>query len=129
MKTSPKNKSGVKKLFRLLVNFIVAFIVYRLIIELGAREIMVYYIGTTAYAVTIAILFCVFYAKNGFSFSSIPVEDIQFPDGIAEEEKSAYVERTLKNRAQAKSLLYIIFPMILTVLLDYASMLISGFFS
>ena len=120
---SPKGK---RTLLKLLINFCIAFLVYRGIIELGKIHVMIYYVGSSLYALTMAVLFCVYYAKNGFTFSTEPVLP---PADMDAEEKKLFCEKAAKGKAQARSLLFIIAPMALTVMIDYVMLLLESFFA
>ncbi len=128
MKNNQKGLSakGKRTLFQLLINFCIAFAVYRGIIELGKINVMIYYIGSSVYALVIAVLFCVYYAKNGFTFST---EAVLPPADLSEEEAKLFTETTAKKKRQARALLFIIAPMALTVMIDYVMLLLESFFA
>jgi hypothetical protein len=88
---SPK---GNRTLIKLLINFCIAFLIYRGIIELGKLNVMIYYVGSSIYALIIAVLFCVYYAKNGFTFSTEPVLP---PADMNAEEAKSFCENAAKN--------------------------------
>ena len=96
------------------------------IIELGKIHVMIYYVGSSLYALAIAVLFCVYYAKNGFTFSN---EAVLPPADMEADEKKIFIEKSAKNKAQAKSLLFIIAPMAVTVMIDYVMLLLESFFA
>ncbi|MBR4932880.1 MAG: hypothetical protein IKV40_00590 [Clostridia bacterium] len=120
---SPKGK---RTLLKLLINFCIAFFVYRGIVELGKVHVMIYYVGSSIYALVIAVLFCVYYAKNGFTFSTEPALP---PAGASAEEAKLFTEKAAKSKSQARSLLFIIAPMALTVMIDYVMLLLESFFA
>ncbi len=128
MKSNKKglSKKGKRTLLKLVINFCIAFLVYRGIIEFGKLNVVIYYVGSSIYALTIAVLFCVYYAKNGFTFSTEPVLT---PADMDTEEKKLFCERYAKGKAQARSLLFIIAPMALTVMIDYVMLLLESFFA
>lgn len=128
MKNSKKGLSpkGKRTLIKLLINFCIAFIVYRGIIELGKLNVMIYYVGSSIYALIIAVLFCIYYAKNGFTFSTEPVIP---PSDMDAEEAKLFCENAAKKKRQAKALLFIIAPMALTVMIDYVMLLLESFFA
>ena len=120
------SKKGKRTLLKLFINFCIAFVVYRGIIELGKIHVMIYYVGSSLYALAIAVLFCVYYAKNGFAFSN---EAVLPPADMEAGEKKIFIEKSAKNKAQAKSLLFIIAPMAVTVMIDYVMLLLESFFA
>jgi hypothetical protein len=120
---SPKGK---QTLIKLLINFCIAFLVYRGIIELGKLNVMIYYVGSSIYALVIAVLFCVYYAKNGFTFST---ESVLPPSDMDVEEAKLFCENAAKKKRQARALLFIIAPMALTVMIDYVMLLLESFFA
>lgn len=129
MSTLKLNNSGLRKLIRLLVNFLISMLVYRAIIEFGERYVAVYYAGVTAYTVTIAVLFCLYYAWNGYTLSNDPIDFSNLPDDMSAPMKKEYADKITVRRKKAKSLLYIIAPMALTVMIDYLLLMLSNFFA
>ncbi len=66
------NKKGVRILLKLLLNFVISLALYNTIIFLGEKvHVAIYYVGSTLYVLAIAVLFCVYYVKNGFSVTSV----------------------------------------------------------
>lgn len=123
-------RDSVKKVFALLINFIISVSVYKLILLLGDKvNVMFYYCGVTLFVSTIAVLFCVFYAKNGYSFSNVKLSENDLPDEMTDDEKKDFIEKRVKSRRQAEKLILIILPMVLTVLMNYIEMIVTDILS
>ncbi len=82
---------------------------------------MFYYVGVTAYISVIGILFCVFYIKNGFSFS------LKKSDTDLSELSNEELEKLSRSGRTARRALKILAPMVLSVLLSYAELIFSDY--
>lgn len=121
-----KRKDSLKKILTFLLNLIISVSVYKLILILGDKvNVMFYYGGVTLFVTTIAVLFCVFYAKNGYSFTNVNITEDDLPSEMSDKEKHAFIEKRNKNREIAKKLMLLILPMLLTVLINYIEMIVS----
>ena len=130
METNKNRKRNIKKVITLLINLVISVSVYKLILLLGDRvNVLFYYIGVTAFVSTIAVLFCVYYAKNGYTFNNTKICAEDLPAELSDEEKNQYINTRNKNRESASKLLLIILPMVLTVLFNYLEMIITGLFA
>ena len=124
MKNTKRN--ALKKVLHILINFIISICIYKLILLLGDRvNVMIYYVGVSCYVITIAVLFCIFYAKNGYSFYYTELKTEDLPDELSDEEKERFIAKREKNKHTAQKLLFVILPMILTVFLNYAELIFS----
>ena len=124
------DKKNIKKVVALLINLVISVCIYKLILLLGDKiNVLIYYIGVTCFVSSIAVLFCVYYAKNGYTFNSNKISAYDLPDEMSDEEKQQFIEKQTKNRETASKLLLVILPMILTVLFNYIEMIFSGYFS
>lgn len=117
-----KNKDTMKKLIRICIYFILFFALYQLILIIGEKVREVYFIGISLYLIAASVLFCVFYAKNGYKLSPAPTKKSDLPDDWSDEEKSAYLAEEEKKKKQARKILMVFLPMIVTVLVNYVTL-------
>ena len=123
-------KENVKKVITLLINLVISVCVYKLILLLGDKiNVMFYYIGVTAFVCTIAVLFCIYYAKNGYTFSNTKITAEDLPSELSEDEKNEFINSLKKKKESASKLLLVILPMILTVIFNYIEMIATGYFA
>ncbi|MBR6808398.1 MAG: hypothetical protein IKM46_08475 [Clostridia bacterium] len=123
-------KENVKKVITLLINLVISVCVYKLILLLGDKiNVMFYYIGVTAFVCTIAVLFCIYYAKNGYTFSNTKITAEDLPSELSEDEKNEFINSLKKKKESASKLLLVILPMILTVFFNYIEMIATGYFA
>ena len=123
-------KRGAATVSRFIIYFIVAFCLYRLILLLGERaHVMIYYVGVTAYITAIAVLFCIYYAKNGYTFRSGRITEDDLADVMTTEEKAEYIARREANAGVARHIMLIITVMVITVLVNYAELLFYDLFA
>jgi len=108
-----------KIVIRLLISFVVVFGIYQLCIKLSEiygifliQEIMlsVYYIATTVIA-------CIFIVQNRGISNDIPTPDQLSPNWSAEK-KEDFIEKYKASKEKAKKWLYILIPLIFTLLID-----------
>ena len=130
MESKNDKRRNVRKIITLLINLIISVCIYKLILILGDKvNVMFYYIGVTAFVCTIAVLFCVYYAKNGYTFNNTKLRAEDLSDELSDDEKKVLIDALEKKRESASKILLIILPMILTVLFNYLEMILSGYFS
>ena len=121
-----KKRDSLKNILTLLINLIISVSVYKLILILGDKvNVMFYYGGVTLFVTTIAVLFCIFYAKNGYTFSSVKITADDLPSEMSDDEKHIFIEKRNKNIETAKKLILVILPMVLTVLFNYIEMIVT----
>lgn len=112
-----------KKVISFIINFIIMFLIYKVILYLGYKlDVMIYYVGITAYIFLTAILFCIFYAKNGFvlRLSATPPEEL--PDDMSPVQKTEFLNSERKKKASAAKILYVLIPMAITIIINYAEL-------
>lgn len=117
-----KNKDTTKKLIRVCFYFILFFALYQVILKIGESVIQVFYIGTSMYLLTASILFCIFYAKNGYKLSSSLTKRSDLPESWSEKEKDKYLENEKHKKQQARKILMVLLPMVVTILIDYMTL-------
>ena len=119
--TSPSPKKALRKLLVLLLNFIILYGLLRVIITLGERLQMpvIYYIGSSAYMIGLAVLVILFFWWNGGTFDT----KLPLPEDLPEEwsltEKRDYLDKRRAGMEKAKKLLYILLPLLVTIGISY----------
>ena len=118
---SPSPKKALRKLLVLLLNFIILYGLLRVVITLGERLQMpvIYYIGSSAYMIGLAVLVVLFFWWNGGTFDT----KMPLPEDLPEEwsltEKRAYLDKRRTGMEKAKKLLYILLPLLVTIGISY----------
>lgn len=114
-------KEQLKKLGILILNFVLLYGLLRLIIALAERTGMlwIYYAGTILYGSAVVGLFIAFFVLNGFTLNRVEFLPEDLPDRWSEERKTEYLARLPGNRAKAKRLLYVLLPLVITMLISY----------
>jgi len=118
---SPSPKKVLRKLLVLLLNFIILYGLLRVVITLGERLQMpvIYYIGSSAYMIGLAVLVILFFWWNGGTFDT----KMPLPEDLPEEwsltEKRAYLDKRRTGMEKAKKLLYILLPLLVTIGISY----------
>ena len=118
---SPSPKKALRKLLVLFLNFIILYGLLRVIITLGERLQMpvIYYIGSSAYMIGLAVLVILFFWWNGGTFDT----KLPLPEDLPEEwsltEKRDYLNKRRAGIEKAKKLLYILLPLLVTIGISY----------
>lgn len=110
MKIHPK----LRTLLVLILNFILLFALYQLLLRAESVVGMYLYLGA------VAVLAVAYYIINrGFGK---PITDADtLPDSWSYKEKCDYVEHVRARHESAKKILYWLFPLILVLLIDFVS--------
>ena len=108
-----KNKSKLRTLLLLALNFILLFAVYRLFLRAESM------IGTYVYLIATAALTVAYYVINrGFGG---PIADASLlPESWSYKEKCDYLEMVKNCHEKAKLLLYWLLPLVMVLLIDFA---------
>ena len=119
MKLNPKET--LKKVLLLFAGFVLTYALLRFIIYLADALDMpwIYYAGTALYGAAVVVLFAVFYVLNGFTLGRTEYGRDDLPDAWTDERKDEFLRRLPANRAKARSLMYILMPLVVTLLLSY----------
>ena len=119
MKLNPKQT--LKKVLLLFAGFVLTYALLRFIIHLSDSLGMpwIYYAGTAVYGIAVVVLFAVFYVLNGFTLGRTEYERDDLPEAWSDERKDEFLRKLPANRAKARSLMYILMPLIVTLLLSY----------
>ena len=110
-------KETLKKVLLLFAGFVLTYALLRFIIYLADAmgKPRIYYAGTAVYGLAVVALFAVFYVLNGFTLGHTEYERDDLPDAWTDE----FLRDLPANRAKARSLMYILMPLIVTLLLSY----------
>ena len=119
MKLNPKET--LKKVLLLFAGFVLTYALLRFIIYLADALGMpwIYYAGTALYGAAVVVLFIVFYILNGFTLGRTEYERDDLPAAWSDERKDEFLRRLPANRAKARSLMFILMPLVVTLLLSY----------
>ena len=121
MNNSPSPKKALRKLLVLFLNFIILYGLLRVIITLGERLQMpvIYYIGSSAYMIGLAVLVILFFYWNGGTFDTkLPLPE-ELPEEWSLTEKRDYLDRRRTGIEKAKKLLYVLLPLLVTIGISY----------
>ena len=121
MNNSPSPKKALRKLLVLFLNFIILYGLLRVVITLGERLQMpvIYYIGSSAYMIGLAVLVILFFWWNGGTFDT----KLPLPEDLPEEwsltEKRDYLNKRRTGIEKARKLLYVLLPLLVTIGISY----------
>ena len=126
MKLNPKDT--LRKVGLLFAGFVLTYALLRFIIHLADAFSMpwIYYAGTALYGIAVVALFVAFYILNGFTLGRTEYAEEDLPDRWTPEKKADFLRKLPANRARARSLMYILMPIVVTLLLSYIEL---SFFS
>ena len=116
-----KPQDALRKLGLLFLNFVLFYVLLRLIILLAGRTgiMAIYYIGTSLYMLGAAGIFLAFFCLNGFTVNDIDRTWDDLPDTWPDERKRDFLAKQPERRAKARKLMYILMPMVVTIFLNY----------
>jgi hypothetical protein len=116
-----KPQDALRKLGLLFLNFVLFYVLLRLIILLAGRTgiMAIYYIGTSLYMLGAAGIFLAFFCLNGFTVNDIDRTWDDLPDNWPDERKRDFLAKQPERRKKARSLMYILLPMVLTIGINY----------
>ena len=114
-------KKQLKKLGILFLNFVLLYGLLRLIITLAERtgQLWIYYAGTILYGAAVVVLFVWFFVLNGFTLNRVEFLPEDLPDRWSEDRKADFLAKLPENRERAKRLMYVLLPLIVTLLISY----------
>ena len=118
---SSSPKKALRKLLVLFLNFIILYGLLRVIITLGERLQMpvIYYIGSSAYMIGLAVLVILFFWWNGGTFDTkLPLPE-ELPEEWSLTEKRAYLDKRRAGMEKARKLLYVLLPLLVTIGISY----------
>ena len=118
---SSSPKKALRKLLVLFLNFIILYGLLRVVITLGERLQMpvIYYIGSSAYMIGLAVLVILFFWWNGGTFDTkLPLPE-ELPEEWSLTEKRDYLNKRRTGMEKAKKLLYVLLPLLVTIGISY----------
>ncbi len=116
-----QSQDKLRKLGLVFLNFILFYVLLRLIILLAGRTgiMAIYYIGSAAYMIGAGAVFIAFFCLNGFTVNNVDRTYEDLPEKWTEEQKRDFLVKQPERRKKARSLMYILMPMIVTILISY----------
>ena len=119
MKLNPKET--LKKVLLLFAGFVLTYALLRFIIHLADLfgKPWIYYAGTAVYGIAVVVLFAVFFVLNGFTLGRTEYTEEDLPESWSAERKTEFLAKLPANRAKARNLMYVLMPIIVTLLLSY----------
>lgn len=123
-KNQPNNTpdlSPIKRLGILFLNFVLFYAIYALFTELGERmrAPWIFYAISIVYAVSASALFIAYFILNGFTFNKEPRVWDELPEKWDDSKKNEFMSSQPERKAKAKKLLYILMPIVLTLMINY----------
>ncbi|MBQ3177225.1 MAG: hypothetical protein IJB52_05360 [Clostridia bacterium] len=118
---SSSPKKALRKILVLFLNFIILYGLLRVVITLGERLQMpvIYYIGSSAYMIGLAVLVILFFWWNGGTFDTkLPLPE-ELPEEWSLTEKRAYLDKRRAGMEKARKLLYVLLPLLVTIGISY----------
>lgn len=116
-----KPQAKLRKLGILFLNFVLFYVLLRLIIMLAGRTgiMAIYYIGSTAYMLGAGAVFIAFFCLNGFTINNVDRTWDDLPEKWTDDQKRGFLAKQPERRKKARSLMYILMPMVVTILINY----------
>ena len=123
-----KGKAALRRLGILFLNFVLIYAALRLIIELSERtgQIWLYYTGMTVVFAATAGLFIAYFVLNGFTFEGRERTWDELPEAWDDAKKRDFLAALPGRREKAKSLLFVIFPLTVTLAISFAELFFFG---
>ena len=123
-----KARRSLKKIAVLLFNFALLYLLLRLIIELSARtgKLWIYYAGSLGYGLIAAGLFIAFFVLNGFTVDREPRTWDELPEDWSDERKQDFLDKQPERKERAKTLLYVLLPLIVVFLINFIELNFFG---
>ena len=121
-----KGREALKKLGILLLNFILFYALLRVVIALSefTGQLWIYYAGTLLYGIAGGAAFIAFFVLNGFSLENKPRTIDELPEDWSFEKKSEFMTKQPENRKKARTLIYIIMPIVVSLAISYIELYI-----
>ncbi len=116
-----KPQDSLRKMGALFLNFILFYVLLRLIILLAGRTgiMAIYYIGSAAFMLGAAAVFIAFFCLNGFTINNVDRTWDDLPAKWSDEQKRDFLAKQPERRKKARRLMYILMPMVVTIFLNY----------
>lgn len=116
-----KPQGKLRKLGLVFLNFVLFYLLLRLIIMIAGRTgiMAVYYIGVTAYVLGAGAAFVAFFCLNGYTVNNVDRTWDDLPAKWTDEKKRDFLAKQPERRRKARTLMYILMPMVITLLISY----------
>ena len=116
-----KPQDSLRKLGLIFLNFVLFYVLLRLIILLAGRTgiMAIYYIGSAAYMLGAGAVFVAFFCLNGFTVNNVDRTWDDLPEQWTDDRKRDFLAKQPERRAKARRLMYILMPMVVTILISY----------
>lgn len=116
-----KPQEKLRKLGLIFLNFVLFYVLLRLIILLAGRTgiMAIYYIGSAAYMIGAGAVFIAFFCLNGFTVNNVDRTWDDLPEQWTDEQKRDFLAKQPERRKKARKLMYVLMPMIVTILISY----------
>ena len=123
-----KGKEALGKIGFLILNFALVFSLFRFIILLSEKleQIWIYYVGMSLFAAATVAVFLAFFILNGYTFKKEGRAADELPDGWTDEEKASFIEKQPARRKKARRLIYVMFALVLTFIIDFIGLYFIG---
>lgn len=123
-----KGKAALRRLGILFLNFVLIYAAFRLVIELSERtgQIWLYYVGMTLVSVATAGLFIAYFILNGFTFEGRERTWDELPEAWDDAKKREFLAALPGRREKAKTLLYVILPLAVTLGISFIELTFLG---
>ena len=120
-----KPQDSLRKLGLIFLNFVLFYVLLRLIILLAGRTgiMAIYYIGSAAYMLGAGAVFVAFFCLNGFTVNNVDRTWDDLPEQWTDDRKRDFLAKQPERRAKARSLMYILMPMVVTILISYIELM------
>lgn len=121
-----KGREALKKLGILFINFVLFYALLRIIIALSEStgQLWIYYAGTLLYGIGGGAAFVAFFVLNGFSLENKPRTVDELPEDWSYEKKSEFLAKQPENRKKARTLIYILMPIVVSLAISYIELYI-----
>lgn len=116
-----KPQGKLRKLGLVFLNFVLFYLLLRLIIMIAERTgiMAVYYVGVTAYTLGAGAAFVAFFCLNGYTVNNVDRTWDELPEKWSDERKRDFLAKQPERREMARKLMYILMPMVMTLLISY----------
>lgn len=115
------SKKKLKILGIIFLNFAIFYAILRLIILFAERTgiMAIYYIGSSLYVLGAAGAFIAYFCLNGYTLNREDRSAEELPEKWTEEKKKEFLDKQPERKKKARSLLYILMPIIITLFINY----------
>ncbi len=119
--STKKSGQNLRRLLILAANTVLFYGLLRALSALSERmrQPMIFYVSAIVYALATAVFILLYFVKNGFTFNKDSRTEEELPARWTSEQKEAFLAEQVTNKAKAKKLLYVLLPLVITLLIHY----------